>query len=124
MSEKKYTDLSKAEIERVFAEDVLNLRSGDLYLGDPVWFEDDGHFVMTQDELSPLADLNHAMLGLKKVSCGWKMVGLTSTCFVELWDGGARARGSAPTPQEAIVEACIRIKRPDLFEEDSPNDKT
>jgi len=129
----KYNKMSKAEIERVFAEDVLNLMSGDLYLGQPVWFEDDGHFVFTQDEFSPLTDLNHAMLGVEKLlgdkdltlyfklsAMGYrydlkeqKSYWKYKMIFTDDYDDLATV--IADTPEAAIVEACIRIVKSDLF---------
>ena len=72
----------------------------------------------------PLTDLNHAMLGVEKLSKKNKRY-LVLEDFTHrderkwqanLYSTNGYSFGNGHTPQEAIVEACIRIKRPDLFE--------
>ncbi len=115
----KYKDMTNPQIERVFAEDVLGWTEGNVY-PNIMWWMCEGKSLMYQGEFLPLTDLNHAMMGMEKLGHDYS---LNKDKDFGLWmsmDIGKKfpVEAYADTPQAAIVEACIRIKRPDLFEGD------
>ena len=104
-----YNTLTDQEKERIFAEDVL---------GEKNFF----HKGTNVQAFHPLTNLNHAMLGVEKFldkyyfELAWEFNGWEASL---LWPENEYGRAKADTPNAAIVEACIRIKRPDSFEEQS-----
>ena len=106
----RYTKMTPAQIRAVFLTDVLGLE----------WWRGKERF-----KCHPLTDLNHAMLGMEKLiqdeKCKDIEMGLDSDgAWVHLYDDEWSLQLEVITKSlnVAIVEACIRIKRPDLFEED------
>ena len=122
----KYDKMTNPQIERVFAKDVLGWYTANVY-PKILWWMEDGKSMMYQSDFRPLTDLNHAMLGVKRLADNndwtWglrKNMKWHSFGFYEYNDDISEEVGHAyaDTPQAAIVEACIRIVRPDLFEGD------
>ena len=117
-----YKDLTPDQIEKVFAEDVLGWEYDEAPRGyNSHWNKPDGDTVMDDPDFwSPLTRLDDCMLGVEKVvENGWLFtLSYEPTVPWEAYfeDFDNRIVGQGDTPQEAIVEACIRIKRPDLFE--------
>ncbi len=134
----KYKDMTNDQIERVFAEDVLGWF---VYTIEDehdktmdIWCIEDRNDMMifpvsedyywsgtTTYPFHPLTDLNHAMLGVEKMRCPGRqfslLIGHDRFAFiVGSLAGEEECCIEAGTPQAAIVEACIRIKRPDLFD--------
>ncbi len=114
----KYDRMTNDQIERVFAEDVLGWDESGLY-----WVDDDyGTLRINIHDFHPLTDLNRAMLGAEKLFDRWvlettEMHTRSFTGVTKDFKSVGKALGK-DTPQAAIVEACIKIKRPDLFEGD------
>ena len=111
----KYDKLPDNEKERIFAEGVLEIK----------WWNDIAKCI-------PLTNLNTAFLGVNKLTQEeglylmlenlthkdhkWRVT--LQEKDTSLIQAGLIVGAEGHTPNEAIVEACIRIKRPDLFEED------
>ena len=131
-----YPTLTDQEKERIFAEDVLGWVQEEAYAScsscngtkqlSDVWVDDKGcprKDVKTnqlwpgEEVFSPLTDLNHAILGLEKLGHQWGMAHGFDGYQVRLYEESKRlCKVDSDNLNEAIVEACIRIKRPDLFE--------
>ena len=118
-----YHKLTDTEKERIFAEDVLK------------WFKMErpvhGKFAYRAGigdyrSCNPLTDLNHAMLGMERLIKENEhfFVTLNNTYINDRleWEiamgkiGNVSVHVFSDTPNEAIVEVCIHIVRPDLFE--------
>ena len=122
-----YHTLTDREKERIFAEDVLGWERRPHIFGSSYYFKDN-HMKRT-DYFHPLTNLDHAFMGVEKFLypiclmredtresiCGeyagkWHVIigyeGAWVSHFTEKHDN----------PNKAIVEACIRIVRSDLFE--------
>lgn len=120
----KYKDMTPEQKERVFAEDVLGWElmkiPGTI---DTHWY-DGKQFRLTAGGYRFLTDLNHAMMGVEKFVGNGFFFTLENThinnrnqWFVHLGKiAGRDASVLKDAPNEAIVECCVRIKRPDLFE--------
>ncbi len=117
-----YNTLTDQEKERIFAVDVLGwelhiVEGNRLY---DHWMKGKV-FIMDTIKFHPLTNLNHAMLGMEKLI-------EEERAIIQLWHDHSEKwhciftippghyQSASDTPTEAIVEACIRIKRPDLFE--------
>ncbi len=112
-----YNTLTKQEIERIFAEDVLGWKEGAVNK-ELRWWMCEGEPVMFKDNFHPLTDLNHAILGLEKLGHQWGMAHGFDGYQVRLYEERERlCKVDSDNLNAAIVEACIRIKRPDLFTE-------
>lgn len=116
-----YNKLSKDEIERVFAEDVLGWEKQKNFTA----YDIGNGRIMDMDIFHPLTDLNHAMMGMEKLiqkdKCKDIEMGLDlNGAWVHLYDDEWSLQLEVITKSlnEAIVEACIKIVRPDLFTED------
>ena len=113
-----YNKLTDQEKERIFAEDVLEMK--------PVRYPGGNtkEGLYHKDTFAPLSNMDDAMLGVEKLSKEnkWYLVLEDFTHKDErkwqanLYSTNGYSFGNGHTPQKAIVEACIRIKRLDLFE--------
>ena len=107
VNDMKYTEMTDKQKRAAFWKDVLGHDEEDW------WY--DKYF-------RPLTDLNHAMMGVEKFPDDKyyfelnREVGYWNVSL--LWPENEYANVNADTPHEAIVEACLRITTPELFEED------
>ena len=116
-----FNAMTPEQKERAFAEDVLG------------WKPDiEGYFIAEDGEplfCMPLKILDHAMMGVEKLQKKYRQFALfiglsndgTDTWHARFWKNlpdHHEFHAEADTPNEAIVEACLRIKSPHLFKED------
>ena len=114
-----YNTLTDQEKERIFAEDMLGWEpypgiNGKKYLNP----NNNYCFVMWAEDFHPLTDLNHAMLGVEKLRKEYTVEIVGENNWM-LWLHTIKDTAVicySDNLNEAIVEACIKIKRPDLFE--------
>ena len=109
-----YNKLTDQEKERVFAEDVLEWEIKDSY-----GFQNRYYYKYKNKEFHPLTDFNHAMLGVEKLGLLWNCFFDGTTYYFSFCDTSGEYMDDAFSDislNEAIVEACIKIVRPDLFE--------
>ncbi len=129
----QYKQLTDAEKEKVFATDVLGWvldEYGDYRTSDGIGFVSYSHPDHDSIQEFPLfrplrkENIFHAMLGVEKLLEDWDTYTMEKDS--DGWiagftpfdtDGDWPFSECCKTLNEAIVEACIRIKRPDLFEE-------
>ena len=142
----KYSQLTSQEIEHIFAKDVLGYYIKSFTIHCESCYEPQEiqrwmygnldncqtHFRVKNPKwkiglaLKPLTDFNHAMLGVEKLidkhcfELKYDIEENSWYCALVLWAENWLVDCYADTPQEAIVEACISIVRPDLFEGDDP----
>ena len=117
----KFDTMTPEQKERGFAEDVLEWYEGSVY-PRILWWMCEGKAIMYQSDFRPLTNLDHAFLGVEKIKphkleLVWDRNG---NCFANLWTTSSVYYQSSFCNKlnEAIVEACLRIKSPHLFEED------
>ena len=120
-----YNTLTDQEKERIFAADVLGWELKQV-LEDKRYeaWHVNGEPQYTKGYFLPLTDLNHAMMGVEKLMDGEWLIDfhrkLNNVWYMYIYQLHPRIEyvGANVNFNEAIVEACIRIKRPDLFTED------
>ncbi len=114
----KYNTLTDQEKERIFAEDVLGWE----HIGKTINYHDELYWKTPNYKVKckPLTDMNVAIMGVEKLI-------EEERAIIQLWHDHSKKwhciftippghyQSASDTLNEAIVEACIRIKRPDLF---------
>ena len=132
----KYKNMTDTDKERAFAEKVLGWVIRKVTDGHGItmdaWYEKDEEGWMrypikgeyywsgtTTYPFHPKTNLDHAFMGVEKLNPHEIEISLFNGKWSVLWfQDGVFATDNCTTPNEAIMEACLRVVSPELFTED------